>query len=133
MNLLGLDSPVQTPKTISGSGAGSIYVPTYESVSAFAAGGKIMPKYFAKGAFAKGTDTIPAMLTPGEFVVRKNAVDNFGVNNLNKINDGSYDGQAVYNYNLNVNVKSDANPNEIARTVMSQIKQIDSQRIRNQR
>jgi hypothetical protein len=133
MNLLGLDSPVQTPKTISGSGAGSIYVPTYDSVSAFAAGGKIMPKYFAKGAFAKGTDTIPAMLTPGEFVVRKNAVDNFGVNNLNKINDGSYDGQAVYNYNLSVNVKSDANPNEIARTVMSQIKQIDSQRIRNQR
>jgi hypothetical protein len=103
------------------------------SVMALAGGGMVKPKYFANGNFARGTDTIPAMLTPGEYVVRKNAVDNFGVNNLNKINDGAYDGGAVYNYSLSVNVKSDANPNDIARTVISQIKQIDSQRIRNQR
>jgi TP901 family phage tail tape measure protein len=95
--------------------------------------GGIIPKYYVSGGYSKGTDTIPAMLTPGEFVVRKNAVDSFGVNNLNKINDGSYGGSSVYNYSLNVNVKSDANPNDIARTVITQIKQIDNQRIRTQR
>jgi TP901 family phage tail tape measure protein len=95
--------------------------------------GGMVPKYYASGGYSKGTDTIPAMLTPGEFVVRKNAVDSFGVNSLNKINDGSYGGSSVYNYNLSVNVKSDANPNDIARTVMTQIKQIDNQRIRTQR
>jgi TP901 family phage tail tape measure protein len=95
--------------------------------------GGIIPKYYVSGGYSKGTDTIPAMLTPGEFVVRKNAVDSFGVNNLNKINDGSYGGSSVYNYSLSVNVKSDANPNDIARTVMTQIKQIDNQRIRTQR
>jgi len=95
--------------------------------------GGIIPKYYVSGGYSKGTDTIPAMLTPGEFVVRRNAVDSFGVNNLNKINDGSYGGSSVYNYSLNVNVKSDANPNDIARTVITQIKQIDNQRIRTQR
>jgi TP901 family phage tail tape measure protein len=102
-----------------------------------AAGGKamggIIPKYFVAGGYSRGSDTVPAMLTPGEFVVRRNAVDSFGVNNLNKINDGSYGGSSVYNYNLSVNVKSDANPNDIARTVITQIKQIDNQRIRTQR
>jgi hypothetical protein len=95
--------------------------------------GGIIPKYYVSGGYSKGTDTIPAMLTPGEFVVRRNAVDSFGVNNLNKINDGSYGGSSVYNYSLSVNVKSDANPNDIARTVITQIKQIDNQRIRTQR
>jgi hypothetical protein len=40
---------------------------------------------------------------------------------------------SVYNYNLSVNVKSDANPDQIAKTVMNQIRQIDSQRIRSNR
>jgi TP901 family phage tail tape measure protein len=99
----------------------------------YLAKGGMVPKYYVAGGYSKGTDTIPAMLTPGEFVVRKNAVESFGVNNLNKINDGSYGGSSVYNYSLNVNVKSDANPNDIARTVMTQIKQIDNQRIKTQR
>jgi hypothetical protein len=93
----------------------------------------MVPKYYASGGYSKGTDTIPAMLTPGEFVVRKNAVDSFGVNSLNKINDGSYGGSSVYNYSLNVNVKSDSSPDDIAKTVMTQIKRIDSQRIKTQR
>ena len=97
------------------------------------ASGGMVPKYFVSGGYSKGTDTIPTMLTPGEFVVRKNAVDSFGVNNLNKINDGSYGGSSVYNYNLNVNVKSESSPDDIARTVMTQIKRIDSQRIKTQR
>jgi TP901 family phage tail tape measure protein len=95
--------------------------------------GGIIPKYYVSGGYSKGTDTIPAMLTPGEFVVRKNAVDSFGVNNLNKINDGSYGGSSVYNYSLNVNVKSDSSPDDIARTVMTQIRRIDNQRIKGQK
>jgi TP901 family phage tail tape measure protein len=95
--------------------------------------GGMVPKYFVSGGYSRGTDTIPAMLTPGEFVVKRNAVDSFGVNNLNKINDGSYSGSSVYNYNLNLNVKSESNADDIARTVMTQIKRIDNQRIRTQR
>jgi hypothetical protein len=93
-----------------------------------------MIKKFASGGFAVGTDTVPAMLTPGEFIVSKYGVDKFGVDNLRAINKGENPGSSsVYNYNLSVNVKSDANPNEIARTVMMQIKQIDSQRIKGNR
>jgi TP901 family phage tail tape measure protein len=93
-----------------------------------------MIKKFASGGFAVGTDTVPAMLTPGEFIVSKYGVDKFGVDNLKAINKGDNpSSSSVYNYNLSVNVKSDANPNEIARTVMMQIKQIDSQRIKGNR
>jgi TP901 family phage tail tape measure protein len=100
-----------------------------------AKGGLIAPMKFAMGGFAKGTDTVPAMLSPGEFVMSKYAVDSYGVDKMKAINSGSYayDGQKVYNYNLNVNVKSDANPEDIARVVMTQIRQVDSQRIRTQR
>jgi DNA-binding PadR family transcriptional regulator len=77
-----------------------------------------------------GTDRIPAMLTPGEFVIRKQAVQNFGVDNLESINSGKSLNDSVYNYSVSVNVKTDANADQIAKTVMTQIKQIDSQRIR---
>jgi hypothetical protein len=64
----------------------------------------------------------------------KYAVDNFGVENMKAINSGASVGSTVYNsYDLNVNVRSDANPNEIARAVITQIKQVDSQRIRGVR
>jgi membrane protein involved in colicin uptake len=96
--------------------------------------GGMVPKFFASGGFAKGTDTVPAMLTPGEFVVKKFAVDNFGADNLKAINSGTYSGGSVYNnYDVNINVKSDANANDIARTVITEIKRIDSQRIRGNR
>ena len=95
--------------------------------------GGMVPKYFAVGGMSRGTDIIPAMLTPGEFVMSKYAVDSYGVDKMNAINKGSYQGEKVYNYNLNVNVKSDANPEDIARVVMTQIRQVDSQRIRTQR
>ena len=79
------------------------------------------------------TDNIPAMLTAGEYVVKRSAVDKFGVNNLEKINNGTYNNGSVYNYNLAVNVKSDADPEKIARTVMQQVKRVDSQRVRGNR
>jgi hypothetical protein len=67
-------------------------------------------------------------------VVRKNAVDNFGANNLNKINDGKYPGNSVYNYSVNIDVAdTNASSADIARAVIGQIKYIDSQRIRGQR
>ena len=100
--------------------------------------GGVVPNYLSGGgtpswAKSSGTDTIPSMLTPGEFVVKKSAVDSFGLNNLKSINSGTYSGESVYNYELNVNVRSDANADEIARSVMTQIKQIDSQRLRGNR
>jgi hypothetical protein len=100
----------------------------------FSSGGSV-PKYLSSGgspswAKSRGTDTIPAMLTPGEFVVKKSAVDSFGVNNLKSINDGNYSGESVYNYSINVNAGTNASTDDIARAVMAKIKQVDSQRIR---
>lgn len=89
---------------------------------------------YSSGKFPSiGTDRIPALLTPGEFVIRKPAVDTIGINSLKAINSGAGIGDSVYNYSVSVNVKSDANPDEIARSVMTQIRQIDSQRIRSNR
>ena len=100
---------------------------------AMSSGGMVKPKYFSVGGSARGTDIIPAMLTPGEFVMSKYAVNSYGVDKMKAMNSGSYEGEKVYNYNLSVNVKSDADPDDIARVVMTQIRQIDSQRIRTQR
>jgi hypothetical protein len=120
--------------------------------------GGLVPSYFANGGYASGTDTVPAMLTPGEFVVKKFAVDNFGVDKLKAINNGqtvgsdtgnilsavnsssavvssssAYTDASVYNYSVNVNVKSDANPDQIAQAVMTKINQNSAQRIRGNR
>lgn len=110
----------------------------------FASGG-VVPKYLRMGGMLPykseggsifkplGTDTIPAMLSPGEFVVRKYAVDKFGVDNLKAINSGKSVGSSMYNYDVSIHVKSDANADQIAKAVISQIKQVDSQRIRGNR
>jgi hypothetical protein len=37
----------------------------------------------------RGTDTVPAMLTPGEFVMKKSAVDKYGVGFMASLNDGN--------------------------------------------
>jgi TP901 family phage tail tape measure protein len=141
--------PASTASASGPRGGGYTIIPptktSYNPLSSFSAAatptvsyraramGGIIPKYYVSGGYSRGTDTIPAMLTPGEFVVRRNAVDSFGVNNLNKINDGSYGGSSVYNYSLNVNVKSDSSPDDIAKTVMTQIRRIDNQRIKGQK
>jgi hypothetical protein len=79
------------------------------------------------------------MLTPGEFVMTRSAVQNFGVDNLKSINSGDVSvapsdstssSDSVYNYSINVNVSSMSDPNDIAKTVMTQIKRIDSQKVR---
>jgi hypothetical protein len=105
---------------------GGMVAPKY-----FANGGMVMPKYFVGGDLAKGTDIIPAMLTPGEFVMTKHAVDNYGVDNLRAINSGAAPGNSVYNgYNINVNVRSNSNPDQIANAVMTQIRQVNAQQVR---
>jgi TP901 family phage tail tape measure protein len=105
---------------------GNFVVPKY-----FANGGMVMPKYFANGDLARGTDVVPAMLTPGEFVMTKHAVDNYGVDNLRAINGGAAPGNSVYNgYNINVNVRSNSNPDQIANAVMTQIRQVNAQQVR---
>jgi TP901 family phage tail tape measure protein len=122
-------------------------------------GGKIQK--YSMGSIVPGigsTDKVPGLLTPGEFVVRKAATKAY-LPQLKAMNSGlfprlnapsyglsspslslaqrsaSKSGQTMYNntYSIDVNVSTDANPNEIARAVMTQIKQIDSQRIRGNR
>jgi hypothetical protein len=103
----------------------------YNSVQKRSMGGLVKPKYFANGDLARGTDVVPAMLTPGEFVMTKHAVDNYGVDNLRAINSGAAPGNSVYNgYNINVNVRSNSNPDQIANAVMTQIRQVNAQQVR---
>jgi TP901 family phage tail tape measure protein len=95
--------------------------------------GGLVPKYFVNGGYARGTDTVPAMLTPGEFIMSKYAVQSYGIDKMKAMNNGSSVNDSVYNYSISVNVTSDANPDEIARVVMTQIKNIDSQKLRGTR
>jgi len=116
-------------------------------------------KRMAMGGYVAGngmTDKIPALLTPGEFVMNKRSAQQFGpllsmlnesrypsmlgsnmsadvpiVNNSTSLNNNS---TAVYNYSLGFNINgSNSNPSDIARVVMREIKNVDSQRVRGQR
>jgi hypothetical protein len=118
--------------------------------------GGIVPEYFASGGRI-GSDSVPTMLTPGEFVVNRAASKRFGplleslneskypsmigaggsgygtpINNVSSsVSDNS---TAVYNYSLGFNINgSNSNANDIAKSVMREIKNIDAQRIRGQR
>lgn len=54
-----------------------------------ASGGPV-PEYHARGGVAgmkaQGTDTVPTMLTPGEYVTQKRAVDYYGLDYMNALN-----------------------------------------------
>jgi len=118
--------------------------------------GGMVPEYFASGGRI-GSDSVPTMLTPGEFVVNRAASKRFGplleslneskypsmigaggsgygtpINNVSSsVSDNS---TAVYNYSLGFNINgSNSNANDIAKSVMREIKNIDAQRIRGQR
>ncbi|NDB83716.1 MAG: hypothetical protein EB127_13475, partial [Alphaproteobacteria bacterium] len=105
--------------------------PTYTGyrINDRSSGGLI--KYMAKGGLFRpiNTDTVPAMLTPGEFIMSRYAVNSYGLDKMRAINNGDSVGDSVYNYSISVNVQSDANPDEIARVVMNQIRQVDSKRL----
>jgi hypothetical protein len=98
----------------------------------YATGGFVSSR-FAQKEFNMGTDTVPAMLTPGEFVMNKFAVQTHGIGKMQAINSGQSVGDSVYNYSISVNVKSESNPDEIARTVIAQIKSVEAQKIRGVR
>jgi TP901 family phage tail tape measure protein len=94
--------------------------------------GGMLPYKAMGGSIFKSinTDTVPAMLTPGEFVITRSAVERFGENNLRGINNGTYGAGSMYNYSVEINVKSQSDASQIADTVIRQIKRIDSQRVR---
>jgi hypothetical protein len=124
--------------------------------------GGLVPYMDGGGMFKpKGTDTVPAMLTPGEFVIKKSVADKHGAF-LQSLNNGTYqnlqsptydnmnsssvrvgagaskspagNSSKVYNYNVGISVNStNASADDIAKAVMSEIKYIDSQRLRGQR
>jgi hypothetical protein len=97
------------------------------------------------------SDSILAMLSNGEFVQNASAVSKYGVSFMNSINSGTYrpnlpamagansipagvgagTGEAVYN--INVNVMSNADADEIAKTVMNSIKRLESTTSTNRR
>jgi TP901 family phage tail tape measure protein len=126
-------------------------------------GGQIGNAKFSMGNIVPGmgsSDKVLGLLTPGEYVVRKSAAKAY-LPLLEAINGGMFPSinspkfdisdsssnlggiekistqntQMMYNntYSVNVNVKSDANADDIARSVITKIKQIDSQRIRGNR
>ena len=66
----------------------------------FQQGGEVMKKYLQPRAEEGNTDTVPAMLTPGEFVIRKDAVDEIGIDKLHALNnvDRLSDMSALTNY-----------------------------------
>ena len=120
---------------VTGYANGGMVVPSPEPPpKMMAKGGMVSPSYFGMGGFARGTDTVPAMLTPGEFIMSKYAVDTYGTDAMKAMNSGELSGGSVYNsYAVSVNVRSDANPDQIARAVMGQIKQVNSQQLRGNR
>lgn len=116
--------------------------------------GGLIRKYDVGGIVAGSgmTDKVPALLTPGEYVVNRAATQRFGPL-LEQLNESKYPGSlslsgspmvagvsnnminnnstSVYNYSLTVDVAgSSANPDDIARTVIAQIRNMDAQRLR---
>ena len=94
----------------------------------YSMGGKVASRYLSSGG-SLGSDTIPAMLTPGEFVIKRPAVQNFGVKKLEAINSGKSSDASVYTYNVSVNVATNSDPDAIARTVVTKIRSVDKQRL----
>ena len=54
----------------------------------YGAKGGMVPTYYAGGGAARGSDTVPAMLAPGEFVIRRQAVKQFGGDLFSHLNRG---------------------------------------------
>lgn len=68
-------------------------------------GGLITPRHYAVGGRVLGTgnqDTIPAMLTPGEFVMRRSAVDAYGVGTLDRMNQGALSATVPTSITVNI-------------------------------
>jgi len=126
-------SPFNNP-LISPSRTGQDYL-----MAAKATGINIMdtiPHFKKGGMFRTGyVDGGLALLHDKEFVMNAGAVKEYGVDKLKAMNNGTYNNGSVYNsYGVNINVGgSNSNASDIARTVIREIKKIDSQQIRSTR
>ena len=102
---------------------------TTELVDKYDNGGWLMP---GRQIVENATGKPEAVLTAPQWNLMSTAVDKISSLSGNTGQDGA---SSVYNntYSINVNVNSDANPDQIARAVMTQIKQVDAQRIRGNR
>ena len=102
-----------------------------------------------------GRDSVPSMLTPGEFVMRKASVQKYGAAMFERMNMGAFDmpryntqqpiitsiqptsntaniNAPVYNtYSVNVSANTNASADDIANTVMTKIKRVDSMAVRS--
>jgi len=140
----------------------------FKSLSSNIAGkyaGGYMAKKYAAGNYVLGSggrDSIPAMLTPGEFIIRKAAVDKYGIPMLNSLNMGAFkagsprynvpktfggvtpkfnessniqmDAPVYNNYSVNVNVAgTNASADEIATRAIMKIKEMQNMQIRGNR
>ena len=54
----------------------------------YGAKGGMVPSYFAGGGISRGMDSVPAMLAPGEFIMRRQAVKQFGSDLFSQLNRG---------------------------------------------
>ena len=109
----------------------------FNSMEGLANGGLVnIPHFKNGGMFRTGyAGGGLAKLHDKEFVMNPGAVREYGVGNLKAMNNGTYNSGSVYNsYGVNINVGgSNSNASDIARTVIKEIKKIDSQQIRSTR
>lgn len=104
-------------------------------LSMYADGGMVIPRFGSGGyvgMMPRFGDGGLANLHQREYVLQKSAIDRIGIGSLNAMNQGETSmGDCVYNYNINLNVSSMSNENDIADAVLTQIRRLDSQRIRS--
>ena len=126
-------------------------VPRYMATGGKAIGSDTVPAMLTPGEFvmnkgatkafgpmlaAMNGSKFPSMLkgglvTPIYQTSSNNIMAPSNMSNSSSVNNNS---SSVYNYNVGINVSgSNLNPQDIARAVMTQIKGVDSQRIRTQR
>jgi len=126
-------------------------VPRYMATGGKAIGSDTVPAMLTPGEFvmnkgatkafgptlaAMNSSKFPSMLkgglvTPIYQTSSNNIMAPSNMSNSSSVNNNS---SSVYNYNVGINVSgSNLNPQDIARAVMTQIKGVDSQRIRTQR
>ena len=146
-NLLMLSSGGMVPRYMASGGM----VPKYFAVGGMSRGTDTVPAMLTPGEFvmnknaskafgpqlaAMNSSRYPSMMAKGLAApTYQNSLNRINapatVSNSTSVNNNS---SSVYNYSVGINVGgSNANPQDIARAVMTQIKNVDSQRIRTQR
>ena len=126
-------------------------VPKYFATGGKAIGSDTVPAMLTPGEFVMNTaatkafgpqlaamnsSKYPSMMNSGLTAptYKLSSTDIVAPSNISTSTSVNNNSSSVYNYSVGINVSgSNANPQEIARAVMTQIKNVDSQRIRTQR